>query len=200
MASPKLTLHTFFRSSSSARLRMALNLKGIAYTPLFVNILTNEHHTESYTKLNPLNTVPLLVHHTEEGTDVSIAQSLAALEYLEEAFPAIRPLLPPASDRAGRSFVRTLATTIVADVQPVTSLRVQAAIGEIGGDKTAWARKYMEIGFRSYERFLENEGSDGRVLLRRFHHHRRHLPDSPGVERRRDRHALGAVSEAEEGV
>ena len=140
---------------------MALNLKGISYTPVFVNLNTNENRSEAYTKINPLRTVPLLVHHTEQGTDVSIAQTLAALEYLDEAFPSTRPLLPPQSDLAGRAFVRTLATTIVADVQPVTSLRVQAGIAEIGGDRATWARTWMASGLRAYEAFLENKGSAG---------------------------------------
>src|SRR5690242_7035917 len=114
MATPAVTLHTYFRSSSSGRLRIALNLKAIPYSPVFVNLGTNEQKTPAYLALNPGGTVPLLVHAGN-----SIGQSSAALEYLEEAFPDAPALLPPASDPAGRAFVRELVALVVADMQPV---------------------------------------------------------------------------------
>lgn len=154
----QLTLHTFFRSTSSGRLRIALNLKGLTYTPIYVNLFEKEHESPEYTKLNPSRTVPLLVHG-----DISIGQSLAALEYLEEAFPNSRPLLPPKDDFAGRAFVRAIADVVVADIQPVTALRLLSGIESIGGDRLAWAKEWTERGLRVVEGMLaqraeENEG------------------------------------------
>jgi len=153
---PSLTLHTYFRSSSAARLRIALNLKGLEYRPVYVNLGTNEQHTPAYLALNPSGTVPLLVHHAERG-DISIGQSAAALEYLEEAFASATPLLPPLDDQAGRAFVRELVSVVVADMQPVTSLRLQAAIGEGGMDKVEWAKTWTARGLVVYETLLSRE-------------------------------------------
>jgi maleylacetoacetate isomerase len=171
---PAFTLHTFWRSTSSARLRVALNLKSIPYHPVYVNLFANEQNSPSYVALNPSRTVPLLVHHvTGSGnltgtssatTDVSIGQSIAALEYLEEVYPEQRPLLPPRNDLAGRAFVRAFVSVVVADIQPVTSLRVLSAIGSLpipsgqdaGERKLAWALDWTVRGLKVLEGMLES--------------------------------------------
>jgi maleylacetoacetate isomerase len=167
------TLHTFWRSTSSARLRVALNLKSIPYQPVYVNLFANEQNSPSYVALNPSRTVPLLVHHiagmgnprstSSPTTTVSIGQSVAALEYLEEVFPEQRPLLPPRHDLAGRAFVRALVAVVVADIQPVTSLRVLNAIESLpissdqnaGERRLAWARDWTVRGLKVLEGMLE---------------------------------------------
>jgi maleylacetoacetate isomerase len=173
-AAPAFTLHTFWRSTSSARLRVALNLKSIPYKPVYVNLFANEQNSPSYVALNPSRTVPLLVHHlarTENpsstsslASNVSIGQSAAALEYLEEVFPDKRPLLPPKNDHPGRAFVHALVAVVVTDIQPVTSLRVLNAIEALptGSDqdasarRLAWARDWTTRGFEVLEGMLES--------------------------------------------
>lgn len=170
MSQPAVTLHTFYRSSSAARVRIALNLKGIPYTPVFVNLLAGEQKSEAYRALNPSGTVPLLVHHCRNdgggGTEVSMGQSVAALEYLEEAFPqAQAQLLPPPADAASRALVRELVGVAVADMQPVTSLRVLDALQELGGDRASWSRRWIVRGLEACEALLAraagSSGGDG---------------------------------------
>jgi maleylacetoacetate isomerase len=158
---PTLSLHTFFRSSSAGRLRIALALKKLPYEPTFVNLLANEQKTPEYLKLNPSGTVPLLVH-TAHGKSVSIGQSIAALEYLEETFPDSSPLLPPAEDAEGRAFVREIVSVVVADMQPVTSLRLVAAVKAGGLDGGAWIREWTERGLQVCESIISRSPKPGK--------------------------------------
>ncbi|GIC84718.1 maleylacetoacetate isomerase MaiA [Aspergillus udagawae] len=148
----KVTLYTYFRSSCSARLRIALNLKSIPYTPIAVNLLKGEQSSPENITLNPSGTVPtLIVEHPSKGP-VTITQSLAALEYLEEISPASsHTLLPPASDPEARAVVRTLAHIMSCDVQPVTNLRILKRVAPFGVDRAAWSKDLIEDGFRAYE-------------------------------------------------
>ncbi|KAF9888679.1 Glutathione S-transferase zeta-1 [Aspergillus nanangensis] len=151
MSSPKITLYTYFRSSCSARLRIALNLKSLPYTPIAVNLLQGEQLSAENRTRNPSATVPtLIVEHP--GSTVTITQSLAALEYLDEAFPSATPaLLPPTSDPEARATVRTLADIISCDVQPVTNLRILKRVAPFGVDRAAWSKELIEDGFTAYE-------------------------------------------------
>jgi maleylacetoacetate isomerase len=154
----KVDLHTYFRSSCSARLRIALNLKLIPYTPIFVHLLKDEQFSDSHGALNPSRSVPVLVVHkssdSETGsgsspdTNIVIPQSFAALEYLEEISPD-RPLLP--SDTERRALVRTLVNIIVADIQPVTNMRLQKRVRSLGADPMILSRETTEAGFAAYE-------------------------------------------------
>ncbi|TQB74471.1 hypothetical protein MPDQ_004772 [Monascus purpureus] len=154
-SSPKFTLYTYFRSSCSARLRIALNLKGIPYVSRTVNLLKDEHLTAEHSAINPSNTVPALVVEfpaSKKARGFTITQSLAALEYLEE-IDASHPLPPPVSDPEARATVRTLADIIACDVQPVTNLKVLKWVGKPGVhiDREKWARTFIMDGFRAYE-------------------------------------------------
>lgn len=149
-ALPDITLHTFFRSSSAGRLRIALALKKMDYKSIYVNLFAGEHLTESYKALNPSQTVPLLVHNTGSHK-VSIGQSIAALEYLEETFPSYPALLPPAADIEGRAYVRALTNIVISDIQPVTSLRILKRLDNLGADRLTWAREVTAIGLGAYE-------------------------------------------------
>lgn len=155
-AVPDITLHTFFRSSSTGRLRIALGLKNLPYKSIFVNLTSGEQFTEAYKALNPSQTVPLFVHNTGSHS-ISIGQSLAALEYLEEAFPTYTPLLPPSNDLEGRAYVRTLANIIVSDTQPVTSLRLLKRVERLGADRLLWAREMTAIGLSTYEAVVKHK-------------------------------------------
>src|SRR4051812_14395921 len=94
-----LTLYTYFRSSCSARVRIALNIKGISYEHKYVNILKGEQALSEYDEVNPSHFVPSL--RLPNGT--ILTQSLAIMEYLEEAYPDTSLLLP--SDALGRAQV-----------------------------------------------------------------------------------------------
>lgn len=148
----KYILHTYFRSSCSGRVRIALNLKQLAYEPVSVNIVKGEHKSETYGAINALHFVPSLQVQSGHGTERIITQSLAIMEYLEEQHPNTTPLLPPKDDVDGRAHVRALACVIACDVQPVTNERILKRISADGGDDREWAKWLMTDGFSAYER------------------------------------------------
>ena len=145
-------LHTFFRSSCSARVRIALNLKGIPYDAAFVNFVKGENKSEKYGAINPLNFLPSLQIQSGDDAGKTMTQSLAIMEYLEEKHPDCKPLLPPSSDLAGRAHVRALACVIACDIQPVTNERILKRIAAQGGSDREWAKWLMTDGFSAYER------------------------------------------------
>ncbi|KAM0327168.1 hypothetical protein ACHAQA_006299 [Verticillium albo-atrum] len=147
---PEYTLYTYFRSSSSARLRIALNHKDVPHALVPVNLLKNEHLADAHRALNPSATVPLLVVDSPDSSvpPLRITQSLAALEYLDEAH-ATPPLLP--RDPARRAIVRALAAVIACDTQPVTNLRIVRRVRALGGDADVWNRELMADGLAAYE-------------------------------------------------
>ncbi|CAG8239003.1 unnamed protein product [Penicillium salamii] len=147
-----VTLHTYFRSSCSARLRIALHLKNIPFTPVYVNLLKGEQSSPAHLSINPSGTVPALVIQRDAQEPIIITQSLAALEYIDEAFPDNGPaLLPPASDPERRALVRTLAQIIGCDIQPVTNLRILKRVAPLGADRAEWSKDLIEDGLRAYE-------------------------------------------------
>lgn len=149
----KITLYTYFRSSCSARLRIALNLKSIPYNPIAINLLKNEQSSPDYNTINPSSTVPSLIIDHANGHKVTIIQSMAALEYIEEisSSSSSPALLPPATDPESRALVRTLAGIMACDVQPVTNLRILKRVAPLGMDRAAWSKDLVEGGFRAYE-------------------------------------------------
>ncbi|PWY78264.1 Maleylacetoacetate isomerase [Aspergillus heteromorphus CBS 117.55] len=152
---PSIQLHTYFRSSCSARLRIALHLKSLPYTSIPINLLANEQHSPKNTSLNPSATVPTLIltyPSPTQPTTITIPQSLSALEYLEETLPSSCPaLLPPRSSPHLRATVRTLAYIIAVDIQPVTNLRILKRVAPLGMDRETWSRELIEEGLRAYE-------------------------------------------------
>lgn len=147
---PDYTLHSYFRSSCSARLRIALNVKSIDYEIIPVNLVKNEHVSDDHLKLNPSGSVPLLVCKKAKTEGFKIGQSVAALEYLEEVHPDT-PLLPPASDPEDRAMVRTLVNIVAADIQPATNLRIMRRVRELGGNAEDWNCELMTAGLKAYE-------------------------------------------------
>lgn len=152
MSSPSAArpiLYHYFRSSSSWRVRWALDIKGIAYTAVAVNLLKSEQQQQDYLGKNPLGLVPALEH---EGH--LLAESVAILEYLEERFPT--PALLPA-DALGRARVRQLVQIISADTQPLQNLSVLRHLGKLdpaGELPKQWARHYITRGLDAYEALL----------------------------------------------
>ncbi|TDZ28568.1 Maleylacetoacetate isomerase [Colletotrichum spinosum] len=151
MAETQYTLYSYFRSSCSARLRIALNLKDISYTTIPTNLLKDEHLSPSHRALNPSGAVPLLINHADG--DFKVTQSVAALEYLEETHPHTTPLLP--QDPKLRAVVRTLVNIISSDTQPVTNMRIMRRVRALGGNAEQWNCELMADGLAAYEAVAE---------------------------------------------
>jgi maleylacetoacetate isomerase len=158
-----LVLYTYFRSSAAYRVRIALNLKGLDYEPRFVHLLKEggEQRRAEYQKLNPQGLVPTLI---DEGA--TLTQSLAIIEYLEEAYPK-PPLLPRrARDRA---YVRALAQIVACDIHPLNNLRVLNYLkgGLVQGQEACrrWIQHWIHEGFSAFERHLESSAATGRYCF-----------------------------------
>lgn len=151
------TLHNYFRSSTSIRVRAALNLKGLDYDYVPLSLLKGEQASAEHLALNPSGLVPTLV--TPQG---SLPQSLAIIEWLDEAYP--KPSLLP-DDPWGRARVRSLAHIVALDIHPVNNLRIlQHLEQEYGVDaegKAAWFRKWASAGMHALEQRLSSESETG---------------------------------------
>jgi maleylacetoacetate isomerase/maleylpyruvate isomerase len=145
-----MELFNYFRSSASYRVRIGLALKGLAYDYVPVHLGRNEHLSSAHASTLPLGLVPLL----KDG-ELNIHQSLAILEYLEEAHPS-PPLLP--TSPAERAWVRALALDIACEIHPLNNLRVlRYLVREMGvssADKDRWYRHWVETGLAVVERQL----------------------------------------------
>jgi len=155
-----LVLYGYWRSSAAYRVRIALNLKGLAYESRPVHLVRDggEQHQQAYRALNPQELVPCLV----DGAQV-LTQSMAIMEYLDETHPA-PALLPP--DAAGRARVRSLAQLLACDVHPLGNLRVLQYLGnELHADEAvrgSWSRHWIGEGFRALEAMLAGNAATGR--------------------------------------
>ena len=153
-----LTLYNYFRSSTSTRLRAALNLKGLAYTYVGVHLVTGEHRDPAYTAKNPQGLVPAL--ELEDGT--VLTQSLAIMEWLDETYPD-KPLLP--ADPLARARVRALAQMVALEIHPINNLRVLNYVGDrLGaGDagKKAWFSHWVHTTFAPLEAMLAGSDATG---------------------------------------
>jgi maleylpyruvate isomerase len=151
-----IALHNYFRSSAAYRVRIALNLKGLAYDYLPVHLVKGEQRAPSYRALNPQALVPLLIDDAE-----TITQSMAIIEYLDEKFPD-PPLLPATAEARAR--VRSIAQAIACDIHPLNNLRVlkylTGTLGATEDEKNAWYRHWVEVGFSALESQL---GADSRT-------------------------------------
>lgn len=158
------TLHGYFRSSASFRVRIALNLKGIPYDQAPVHLVRDggEQHQASYRAINPDGLVPSLT--CDDGS--VLTQSLAIIEYLDECFPT-PPLLPGSA--VDRAFVRSVALQIACEIHPIANLRVLRYLrGELGTSepqKDAWYRHWIDLGFASLEAKLTSDARPGRFVF-----------------------------------
>ena len=146
-----MELYSYFRSSASWRVRIALALKGLAVDYRAVHLLKKEQTAPDYVEKSTSGLVPLLV--TDDG--LRLHQSMAIIEYLDETVPE-PPLLP--RDAAGRARVRALAQDIACEIHPLNNTRVLGYLtGTLGaGDeaKSAWIRRWVEGGLAVVERQL----------------------------------------------
>lgn len=147
-------LYTFFRSSTSYRVRIALSLKGLDWEPRFVSLPLMEHKAPDYLATNPQGLVPALV---EDGQ--VLTQSLAIIEYLDEVYPE-PPLLPRAP--LERAYVRALALIVSCDIHPLNNVRVIKALKSRWGLADAeiddWYATWIAEGFQSFEAMLARAG------------------------------------------
>jgi maleylacetoacetate isomerase/maleylpyruvate isomerase len=142
-----LTLHSYWRATAPYRVRIGLNLKGLAYDYAGVNLVTGDQHGEAYKALNRQELTPALV--TGEGQ--VLTQSLAILEWLEEVHP-VPPLLP--ADPFERATVRAMAAIVACDIHPLNNLRIQQQLTAMGIDdagRLAWSQRWIEDGFAALE-------------------------------------------------
>lgn len=146
-----MKLYSYWRSTTSYRVRVALNLKGIAFQTIPVNLVAGAQNAPDYASLNPGQGVPTLM--LDDGTVLS--QSMAILDWLEESHPK-PPLLP--SDPIGRARTRAAAQSIACDVHPVNNLRVIGKLKSMGhsqDDAVVWMNDWMTRGFAAFEQLIE---------------------------------------------
>ena len=150
-------LYTFFRSSTSFRLRIALAYKRLDYEPHYVSLPKMEHRIPSYRDINPQGLVPLLV---EDGR--FLIQSMAVIEYLDEIYPE-PPLMP--KDPIGRSYVRAVSQIIGCEIHPLNNVRVLKHLkAQFGADEAAtnaWYEHWITEGLSGLEGYLAREGLSG---------------------------------------
>ncbi|TVT78921.1 MULTISPECIES: maleylacetoacetate isomerase [Acinetobacter] len=147
-----MKLYSFFRSGTSHRTRIVLNLKGLDYEASYVSLAKNEHHQLAFKTLNPQGFVPVL--ETEAGL---LLQSPAIIEWLEEQYPE-PPLLP--TDALGKEKVRAIAALIGCDIHPLNNKRVLEHLRLIGLDDAqinAWCAKWIQEGFSALEQILAQD-------------------------------------------
>jgi maleylacetoacetate isomerase/maleylpyruvate isomerase len=149
-------LYTYFRSSASFRVRIALNLKGMGYEASSVHLPKGEHRAATYSKVNPQALTPTL--ELDDGEQ--LAQSLAIIEYLDEVHPQ-PPLLP--KDAKGRARVRSLSLLIACEIHPLNNLRtlqyLKRALGQSEDQVNAWYRHWVADGLAKFEADLARGGT-----------------------------------------
>lgn len=145
-----MILHGYWRSGTSYRTRIALNLKGLTYRTEAVDLRTGAQRSEAYLARNPQGLVPAL-----EVDGRVLTQSPAILEWLEERYP--EPALLP-RDPLDRAEVRAMAALIGCDVHPLNNMRVLKAVEGLGGDQGAWTARWIGAGFDALERLIERRG------------------------------------------
>ena len=161
-----MKLYTYFRSSAAFRVRIALNLKGLAYDPAFVHLAKGEHRKPDYAAINPQGLVPTL-----QDAGRLLTQSLAIIEYLDESRP-FPPLLP--REAFARARVRSLSLLVACEIHPLNNLRVlqhlKRALGQNEEQINAWYRHWIAEGLARLEAALAEPATG------RFSH-----GDTPGM-------------------
>ena len=154
-----MKLYTFFRSSASYRVRIALNLKGLSYeqAPIHLRRGGGEQLTAAYHAINPQALVPAL-----EDNGKILTQSLAIIEYLEEKHP--KPALLP-SDPAEKAIVRGMALIIACEVHPIQNLRVlnhvKASYNQTDEQVNQWAQHWIDLGLSALEQSIVGHSKGG---------------------------------------
>ncbi len=155
-------LYSGARSSASFRMRIALNLKGLPFDYVAVDLRKGDQFKDEFRRLNPQELVPLL----DDGT-AHLTQSLATMEYLEEKYPQ-PPLLPHTP--LDRAYVRSVALAVACEIHPLNNLRVLRYLVKDMGlaeeKKDQWYRHWVELGLAQIEAGLVAQGKAGRFTFR----------------------------------
>jgi maleylacetoacetate isomerase len=158
-----MKLYTFFRSSASYRVRIALNLKNLPYeqAPIHLRRGGGEQLGAAYKAINPQALVPSL-----EDNGKVLTQSLAIIEYLEEKYPK-PPLLP--ADPADRALVRSMAMVIACEVHPIQNLRVlnyvKATYNQTDAQVNQWAQHWIDLGLSALEQMIVTQAKLGKYCI-----------------------------------
>jgi len=157
-----MKLYTFFRSSAAFRMRIALNCKGVTYDSRAVNLPKDEHKLAGYLAVHPQGLVPAL----EDDGKVYV-QSLAMMEYLEEAYPQ-PPLLPAGIEE--RAYVRAVAQIIACEIHPLNNLRTLRHVKKTyhldDDGVNTWYRHWIAEGLGGLEVFLSSSNKSGKYCYR----------------------------------
>ncbi|SLJ85040.1 maleylacetoacetate isomerase [Psychrobacter sp. DAB_AL43B] len=153
-----MELYSYFRSSTSYRTRIAMNLKGLEYDYISVNLAEDKQLEAAFKAVNPQGLVPVL-----QVDDLRLYQSPAILEWLEEVYPN-HPLLP--KDAAGRMQVRALSAMIGCDIHPLNNRRILQYLRNeltVGEDEVmAWCNRWISEGFSALEKRLAEDKNRGK--------------------------------------
>jgi len=149
-----LVLHGYWRSSAAYRVRIGLNLKGLAFRQATLDLRSGDQRAAAYRELAPIGLVPTL-----EADGLRVTQSLAILEWLEERHPGT-PLLPEQAE--ARAIVRAMALIVACDIHPINNLRVLSALRSDFAASEAmvqkWIARWIEEGFTALETMVAEHG------------------------------------------
>jgi maleylacetoacetate isomerase len=157
----RFEMFAYWRTSATYRVRVALNLKGLAADERFVNIDAGEHRNEAFLRINPLGAIPAVIDR-EAPLSPPLTQSLAILEFLEEIHPAV-PILPATPHDRAR--VRSLAAMLAGDTHPLITPRVTKYLTESAkfdaAALRAWRVNWFTTGLQAFEQRLATEAQTG---------------------------------------
>jgi maleylacetoacetate isomerase len=162
METSRFELFSFWRTSATYRVRVALNLKGVAADERNVDLEAGEQRGADFLKINPMGAIPALIDHGDGAPETALTQSLALLEFLEEQYPE-PPLLPTGAHARAR--VRSLALMLAADTHPLVTPRVRLYLTATGQFDAAawrtWQTHWFTTGLLAFEKRLSADPLTG---------------------------------------